>query len=92
MSNVEKRTFTIAREHAEFLDRQVASGASASQNEVIEAGLAVLEDRQAGIEKWLREEVVPTARAFAANPESGIPADEVFAAIRAKYTMNTSEH
>ena len=78
MSNVEKRTFTIAREHAEFLDQQVASGAYASPNEVIEAGLAALEDRQAGVEKWLREKVLPTAKAFAANPESGIPADAFF--------------
>ncbi len=84
MSNVEKRTFSIAREHADFVDRQVASGAYASPNEVIEAGLAVLEARQAGIEKWLLEEVLPTAKDFAANPESGIPADQFFDGVYAR--------
>lgn len=85
MSNVEKRTFIIAREHAEFVDRQVASGAFASQNEVIEAGLAVLEDRQAGIEKWLREEVVPSLDNLDQHPQTGMEASDVFGAIRTKY-------
>lgn len=91
MSNVEKRTFTLAREHAEFVDQQVASGAYASPNEVIEAGLAVLEDRQAGIEKWLREEVVPSLENLDKHPDTGMDSAEVFAAIRAKYGIVAGE-
>jgi len=39
--------------------------------------------RNAAIERWLREEVVPTYDEIRAHPERGIPAEKIFADLRA---------
>jgi antitoxin ParD1/3/4 len=49
MSNVEKRTFSLPPEHAEFIDQKVASGAYASGSEVVRAGLRALQERDAAV-------------------------------------------
>lgn len=68
MTNVEKRTISLPAEHAEFIDAKVASGDYASASEVVRAGLRALQERDAAIEKWLREEVAPTYDAYKADP------------------------
>ena len=83
MSTVAKRTFSLPKEHADFIDAKVASGDYASGSEVIREGLRALQARDAAIERWLREEVVPTALEMKAHPERGIPIDEVMKGIRA---------
>ncbi len=83
MSTVAKRTFSLPKEHANFIDAKVASGDYASGSEVIREGLRALQARDAAIERWLREEVVPTALEMQAHPERGIPIDEVMKGIRA---------
>lgn len=40
----------------------------------------------ADLERWLRDEVAPTYDAMQSNPERGIPAEEVLAAVRAHHT------
>jgi len=67
MSTVAKRTFSLPKEHADFIDAKVASGDYASGSEVIREGLRALQARDAAIERWLREEVVPTASASGAG-------------------------
>ena len=83
MSGVAKRTFSLPKEHADFIDAKVASGDYASGSEVIREGLRALQARDAAIERWLREEVVPTALEMKAHPESGIPIGDVMKCIRA---------
>jgi antitoxin ParD1/3/4 len=85
MSNAEKRTFSLPAEHAAFIDSLVSSGAYASGSEVIRAGLRALQERDAAVERWLREEVVPVYDAMKADPARGIPAREVFADVRARH-------
>jgi antitoxin ParD1/3/4 len=46
--------------------------------------LRALQERDA-IERWLNEEVVPVYDAMKADPKRGIPAEEVFAALRAHH-------
>ena len=82
MSGVAKRTFSLPKEHADFIDAKVASGDYASGSEVIREGLRALQARDAAIERWLREEVVPTALEMKAHPESGIPIGDVMKGIR----------
>jgi antitoxin ParD1/3/4 len=82
MSNIEKRTVSLPREHAAFIDAQVASGAFASASEVVRAGLRALQERDAAVERWLRTEVVAAYDEMKANPERGIPADQVMARLR----------
>jgi antitoxin ParD1/3/4 len=85
MSATEKRTFSLPAEQAAFIDRLVESGSYATSSEVIRAGLRALQERDAAIERWLREEVVPTYDAWKADPSGVIPIDEVFDGIRAHH-------
>jgi len=81
MAMVEKRTFTIPAEQASYIDKLVAAGAYASESDVVRAGLAGLQEREAELEQWLREEVVPVYDATEADPARGVSADEVVDAI-----------
>lgn len=83
MSASEKRTFSLPPEQASFIDSLVASGTYATGSEVIRAGLRALQERDAAIERWLREEVVPVYDAMIADPSRGIPLEEVRANLRA---------
>ena len=60
MSAAQKRTISLPDEQADFIDAKVASGDYASASEVVRAGLRALKERDDAIERWLREEVVPT--------------------------------
>ena len=85
MSSVAKRTFSLPAEHADFIDAKVASGAYASGSEVVRAGLRALQERDAAVERWLREEVAPAYDAMKADPSRGIPAADAFAAVKARH-------
>lgn len=90
-TGVEKRTISLPPQHAAYVDELVASGAYGSVSEVVRAGLRALQDRDAAVEKWLREEVVATYDAMIANPERAIPADSVFEEIRRRRAERTKD-
>ena len=81
----EKRTFSLPTEQAGYIDELVASGTYASGSEVVRAGLRALQERDQAVEKWLREEVVAVSDAMRDDPGRAIPADQVFATIRARH-------
>lgn len=85
MSTIEKRTVSLPAEHAAFIDAKVASGDYASASEVVRAGLRALQERDAAVERWLREEVAPVHDAMKADPSRGISATDVFASIRKRH-------
>ena len=91
MSGVAKRTFSLPKDHADFIDAKVASGDYASGSEVIREGLRALQARDAAIERWLREEVVPTALELQAHPERGVPIEEAFKSIREEIARRRTE-
>ena len=77
-----KRTFSLPAEQARYIDDLVASGAYATCSEVIRAGLRTLQERDAAVERWLRDEVVSIAAAMQADPGRAVAADRVFVEIR----------
>jgi antitoxin ParD1/3/4 len=81
MAGTEKRTFDLAAEQAAFIDAQVASGAFTSANEVVSEGLRELQQRDAQIESWLRDEVVPTYDEMEAHPERAVSGEQWFESI-----------
>ena len=85
MSQAAKRTISLPAEHARFIDEQVASGSYASASEVVRAGLRALQERDAAVERWLREEVAPALDTMKADPQRGRSVEEVFGAIRARH-------
>jgi antitoxin ParD1/3/4 len=73
VASIDKRTITLPADQARYLDSLVASGRYASESDVISAGLRALQEREAGIERWLREEVAPVYDAMQADPRPGHP-------------------
>jgi antitoxin ParD1/3/4 len=85
MTAVTKRTVSLPPEQSDYVDDLVASGTFASASEVVRAGLRALQERDAAVERWLREDVAAAYDAIQADPSRGVPAEDVFAAIRARH-------
>jgi len=66
---------------AELVHRKVASGEFADESAVISESLDLLQDREEGIERWLREEVVPACLEMEADPSSGMSSSELLASL-----------
>jgi len=86
MPSPEKRTFSLPTEQADYIDTLVTSGTYASGSEVVRAGLRALQERDAAVEKWLREEVVAVYDAMQLDPGRAISGKQVFATIRARHS------
>lgn len=91
MAHSHKRTFSLPAEHTTFIDEQVASGSYASASEVVRAGLRALQERDAAVERWLRDEVAPVYDAMQADPGRAQSMEEVFGAIRARHARALSD-
>ncbi|MCR9122629.1 MAG: type II toxin-antitoxin system ParD family antitoxin [Phyllobacteriaceae bacterium] len=84
MSQTEKRTISLPSAQSDYIDSLVQSGQYASASEVVREGLRALRARDEAIEKWLREEVVPTYEAVKADPSQLLTHEEFFAGVRQK--------
>ncbi len=91
MRNTAPITITLPHEMAAMVKAKVASGEYASDSEVIRDGLRILLARDAALEKWLREEVVKSYQEHVANPDSGIPAEQIMDHVRATYRARTKK-
>lgn len=85
MPGIEKRTISLPAAQASYIDALVKAGTYASASEVVRAGLRALQERDAAVERWLRDEVAPTYDAMQADPRRGLTADEVTAALQARH-------
>jgi antitoxin ParD1/3/4 len=83
MPPVEKRTVSLPADQAAYIDRLVDRGGYATVSEVVRAGLRALQERDAVVERWLREEVLTAHDEAKANPESLLDLDEVFDTLEA---------
>jgi antitoxin ParD1/3/4 len=85
MPAVEKRTISLPPAQARYIDALVETGTYASASEVVRAGLRALRERDAAVERWLKEDVVPVYDAMLADPGRGLSAEQVTAAMRAHH-------
>jgi antitoxin ParD1/3/4 len=68
---------SLPPEMVDLVQRKVASGEYADEGEVIADSLELLEDREQGLDRWLREEIVPVCSAVEAEPSSGMSSSEL---------------
>lgn len=83
MRTTQSLSITLPHEMAQMVKAKVASGEYATESEVIRDGLRALAARDAAVEKWLRDEVVPTYDAVMSDPGGALPASEAWARIAA---------
>ncbi|MBY5761965.1 type II toxin-antitoxin system ParD family antitoxin [Rhizobium leguminosarum] len=77
MRTTQPLTITLPLEMAQMVKAKVSSGEYATESEVIRDGLRTLAARDAAVEKWLRDEVVPTYDEMKAHPERALSVGEV---------------
>jgi putative addiction module CopG family antidote len=85
MRSTQQFSITLPHDMAKQVERKVKSGDYASVSEVVRDGIRTLLDRDAAIEKWLREEVVKSYDQYEADPSSASSGEEVMARIRSRY-------
>jgi antitoxin ParD1/3/4 len=84
MRTTQQFSITLPREMADVVERKIQSGAYASVSEVMRDGVRALIERDAAIEKWLREEVVTGHHEYLADTSKGVPARDVVKRIKAR--------
>ena len=70
MRTTQQLSITLPVEMAQIIKDKVANGGYASESEVIREGIRALQERDAAMECWLRDEVVPAYQAHRANPDA----------------------
>ena len=80
---------TLPPEMAELVESKVQSGAYASVSDVVREGVQALLDRDAALERWLREDVLSGHEEYLADPSKAIPAEDVLAGIKARRAKRT---
>ncbi len=88
MRTTTQLSITVPNTMAEALKERVASGAYASESEVVRDGLRALFAREEAIENWLRTEVVASIEAVKADPSSVISSEDmrtVLMELRGRY-------
>lgn len=86
MRTTQQFSVTLPQEIAEVVEAKVKSGAYASVSEVMRDGVRALIDRDAAIEKWLREEVIAGHQEYLADPSKGVPAEALLERIKDRRT------
>ena len=85
MRTTRQMSVTLPNRMADMVREKVARGDYASESEVIREGLRALLERDAAVERWLRDEVVPALDALDADPSSAVSLEEVEAMIDEEY-------
>ena len=84
MRSIQQFSITLPNDMAAQVTDKINSGAYASVSEVMRDGLRALLERDAALEKWLREEVVAGHAEYLADTSKGVPADQILARIKAR--------
>jgi putative addiction module CopG family antidote len=84
MRTTRQLSVTLTLKMADMVREKVASGEYASESEVLRDGLRALAEREAAVERWLRNEVVPAFDGYVANPSAAVPLDEAFDTVLAQ--------
>ena len=92
MRTTKQLSITLPNNMAEALKERVASGAYASESEVVRDGLRALFAREEAIETWLRTEVAATYDELRADPSRGITSEEMRAHLAEVHKQRSTEN
>jgi len=84
-------SITLPVEIADMVEAKVASGEYASESDVIAEGLRPMAAHDAAIERWLRDEVVPTLQAIDAGIIKTRPLEETRKRLHARLDRMVGE-
>jgi len=84
MRTTQQFSITLPLDMAEAVEEKIKSGRYASVSEVVRDGVRTLIERDAAVERWLREQVVFGHNEYQSDTSKGIPADAVLARIKAR--------
>ena len=77
MRTTKQLSITLPNSMADALKERVASGAYASESEVVRDGLRALFAREEAIEAWMRSEIVAAYDELRADPSRAISSEEM---------------
>ncbi len=86
MRATKQLSITLPLEMAEAVESKIKSGGYASVSEVVRDGVRALLERDAAVERWLRDEVAAGHAEYLADPSKAVPADEILARIKVRRT------
>ncbi len=89
MRSTQQLSITLPIELAKAVKAKVASGAYASESEVLREGLRALMERDRAVESWLREEVAPAYDALRADPARAVASENVRARLDAEHKLKS---
>jgi antitoxin ParD1/3/4 len=84
MRTTQQFSITLPLDMAEIVEGKIKSGAYASVSEVMRDGVRALLERDAAVERWLRDEVIAGHKEYTADPSQGVPADAILDRIKAR--------
>jgi putative addiction module CopG family antidote len=91
MRTTQQFSITLPHDMADLVERKIQSGAYASVSEVVRDGVRALMERDAAIERWLREEVVPGHAEYLADPSKATPSEDVLSRIKARRSLGKAK-
>ena len=80
-----ERSVLLPPDLADYVEARVSSGAYASAEEVLRAGLEALRERDETFDDWVRREVLPVADLIDRDPGRSIPLKELEDFLRARW-------
>ena len=84
MRTTQQFSITLPLDMAEAVEEKVRSGGYASVSEVVRDGVRALLERDAAVERWLREEVVQGHEEYLADPSKAVAGDTILNRIKAR--------
>jgi antitoxin ParD1/3/4 len=84
MTAAQQFNITLPLDIAEAVEEKIKSGAYSSASEVMRDGVRALLERDAAVERWLREDVIAGHDEYMADPSKGVPAEHILNRIKAR--------
>ena len=85
-----KREIELSDEDVAFIDSQVEAGNS-DASAVVGAAIKMLREEEAFIDRWVRDEVIPTYERWKAGGEKTYSAEEVFERVQERIKSRAAQ-